>query len=113
MEYTTPEVTGCKVRRATVWGTTPGATPYLGPDTGPTADDPGGTNATGTRRVQGHPPPEDKTPYGPLPQTIQQLSLHLVTYPPHAVTSPSLTNLGPVARLDLLAHIQYTQISVK
>jgi hypothetical protein len=28
------------------------------------------------------------------------LSLHLVTYPPHAVTSPSLTNLGPVARLD-------------
>jgi hypothetical protein len=24
----------------------------------------------------------------------------LVTYPPHAVTSPSLTNLGPVARLD-------------
>ena len=26
----------------------------------------------------------------------------LVTYPPHAVTLPSLTNLGPVARLDLL-----------
>ena len=25
----------------------------------------------------------------------------LVTYPPHAVTSPSLTNLGPVARLEL------------
>ena len=24
----------------------------------------------------------------------------LVTYPPHAVTSPSLTNLGPVARLE-------------
>jgi len=24
----------------------------------------------------------------------------LVTYPPHAVTSPSLMNLGPVARLD-------------
>ena len=24
----------------------------------------------------------------------------LVTYPPHAVTLPSLTNLGPVARLD-------------
>ena len=36
MEYT-PEITGCKVWRATVWGTTPGATPYLGPDTGPTA----------------------------------------------------------------------------
>jgi len=30
-----------------------------------------------------------------------KLSLHLVTYPPHAVTSPSLTNLGPVARLDV------------
>ena len=29
-----------------------------------------------------------------------KLSLHLVTYPPHAVTLPSLTNLGPVARLD-------------
>ncbi len=29
-----------------------------------------------------------------------KLSLHLVTYPLHAVTSPSLTNLGPVARLD-------------
>jgi len=29
-----------------------------------------------------------------------KLSLHLVAYPPHAVTSPSLTNLGPVARLD-------------
>jgi hypothetical protein len=30
-----------------------------------------------------------------------KLSLHLVTYPPHAVTSPSLMNLGPVARLEL------------
>jgi len=61
MVYTTPEVTGCKVwGRATVWwGTTLGATPYLGPDAGPTADAPGGTNATGTRRVRGHPPPED------------------------------------------------------
>ncbi len=29
-----------------------------------------------------------------------KLSLHLVTYPLHAVTSPSLTNLGPVARLE-------------
>jgi hypothetical protein len=28
MEYT-PEITGCKVWRATVWGTTPGAPPYL------------------------------------------------------------------------------------
>ena len=26
----------------------------------------------------------------------------LVTYPPHAVTLPSLTNLGPVSRLELL-----------
>ena len=60
-------------RCARTWRTPPGATPYLGPDTGPTADAPGGTNVTGTRRVRGHPPPEDKTPYGPLPQTIQQL----------------------------------------
>jgi len=29
-----------------------------------------------------------------------KLSLHVVKYPPHAVTSPSLTNIGPVARLD-------------
>ena len=28
----------------------------------------------------------------------------LVTYPPHAVTLPSLTNLGPVARLDRVSH---------
>ena len=29
-----------------------------------------------------------------------KLSLHLVTYPLHAVTSPSQTNLGPVARIE-------------
>ena len=50
MEYT-PEITRGKVWQATVWGTTPGATPYLGPDTGPSADAPGGTHATGTGRV--------------------------------------------------------------
>jgi hypothetical protein len=72
MDYTN-EITGHTVWRATVWRTTSGATPYLGPDTGPTAVAPGGTHTTETRRIRGHPPPKNKTPDGPLPQVVQQL----------------------------------------
>jgi hypothetical protein len=72
----TTEITGHTVWRATVWRATSRATPYLGPNTGPTADAPIGNHTNETRRVRGHPPPKNKTPDGPLPQVVQQLCEH-------------------------------------
>ena len=75
----TTKITGCTVWRATVWrATSSGATPYLGPNTGPTAYAPGGTHTTGTRRVRGHPSPKNKTPHGPLPQAVQHFFFFFV-----------------------------------
>ena len=48
----TTKITGRTVWQVTVWRATSNrATPYLVPNTGSTADSPGGTHTTRTRRV--------------------------------------------------------------